>query len=84
MDNNWKNENDFRIFPNPVNSILNIESTNKQLNKILIYDLLGNKAEEMSYSNQINISNLPNGVYFLNIYANNDLIAIKKIVVCTN
>jgi hypothetical protein len=57
------------MYPNPTNSILNIinEQSQLHLTSVVINDLLGQTVYSKSFSNQIDISNLPNGVYFLTI-----------------
>jgi Secretion system C-terminal sorting domain len=74
------------IFPNPSNDIITIKVENT-LNKDLKVDIVtmdGKKLKTVSISNletqQIDISNLSKGIYLTNFYANNILIANKKIV----
>ncbi|MBZ4044186.1 T9SS type A sorting domain-containing protein [Flavobacterium hibisci] len=67
--------NSIKIYPNPTTSILNIENTRTTvtLSNITIMDQTGNTFEPSSYSiinsnlTQINVSNLPSGIYFLNM-----------------
>lgn len=66
------------IFPNPTHNIININS-NKKINKIELYDLQGKLILKENETDQINISNLKEGVYFIKIYTNNGL-QIKKII----
>lgn len=67
--NELDKENNFEIYPNPTNSILNIKSNNKQLQnaKIEIINTLGLLVYFDVYAPQINISDLPSGIYFLTI-----------------
>ena len=58
------------IFPNPVNDILNIT----QENDIKIYDMIGNLVIFKEKATQIDMSNLPSGIYNLNIIHNNKII----------
>lgn len=55
------------VFPNPTNSILNITINNKEIQSSLIEikNVLGETVLSMTYSNQINVSELAKGVYFL-------------------
>jgi len=55
------------IYPNPTNSILNIKNDyNTKINRISIYNSLGQKQIEIyQNTNQIDISKLKNGVYFI-------------------
>jgi hypothetical protein len=58
----------FLIYPKPASSILNIHSpADEELSKIFIYDIQGNTMEQTNFSNQINISGLQNGIFFLRI-----------------
>nr|WP_294922118.1 T9SS type A sorting domain-containing protein [uncultured Flavobacterium sp.] len=67
--------NSIKIYPNPTTSILNIENTRTTvtLSNITIMDQTGNTFAPNSYSiinsnlTQINVSNLPSGIYFLNM-----------------
>jgi hypothetical protein len=67
-------------YPNPVNDILNIEIDNQAAKQqpnvinsynIRLYDVLGNIRRQTTTQNssiQFNVSNLPNGFYYLHIY----------------
>ena len=75
-------QNHVTIYPNPGNSILNISDIDYQA-EIKAFDILGNvvlKNEKLSTQNssaQIDISNLQNGVYFLQV-GNNKQKFIKQ------
>ena len=68
-----KNENfdksNFSIYPNPVNDVLNIQNkANLPIEKLLIFDVFGKKIlQKISNFNQIDIQNVPSGLYFLEI-----------------
>lgn len=65
VDNNISNKNDLQINPNPVDDILIIENGNDHQNsKNMIYNIFGELIIE-SNTNEINVSNLPPGTYFL-------------------
>lgn len=53
------------VYPNPTNDILNIVSDLDI--KVNLYDLSGKILKENVTEKQINLSNLPSGIYFLNI-----------------
>ncbi len=70
-------KNDFKIFPNPVNDVLNIE-TKELIIKIEIYDILGNKELEYINNNRnnllyIDISKLSQGLKTLIIFKKNNI-----------
>lgn len=61
-------ENKFNIYPNPVNDRLMIE-TNEKVNAVNIYNLLGVAVYSTNnfVQNEINVSGLLEGVYFISI-----------------
>ena len=82
---NETNINDLKIYPNPVNDILTIENIKKPINTILIINSLGqivNRISPEQNSNFVNISfsNIPNGVYFINIMFENSKTISKKVI----
>ena len=58
------------IYPNPVTDILNIT---KEID-IKLYDMVGNLIISKEKTTQIDMTNLPKGVYNLNITHNNKTI----------
>ena len=64
-----KNEiKNFAVYPNPANSILNIDSNIQENIKITIVDITGKSLTEQTLktgNNTINISSFANGVYFI-------------------
>jgi len=58
------------IYPNPVNNILN---SNKEID-IKLYDMIGNLVIFKEKTTQIDMTNLPSGIYNLNINHNNKII----------
>jgi hypothetical protein len=69
VSENEVENNSFSIYPNPATDILYINLANNQTPKtqILIYNSIGNLIEtkEVIGQTQINISNLPSGLYFV-------------------
>ena len=65
------------FYPNPTKGILNINS-NAPLAKVEVYDTFGRKVIETSI-NVLNLSNAPNGIYFLRIYSESKII-VKKVI----
>lgn len=61
--------NSIEIYPNPTSEIINVKLNQQLVSKAMIYDLLGNKMieKEIKAETQINISQLPSGIYFLEI-----------------
>ncbi len=60
-------EDNFSVYPNPVRNTLNIE-TNNNINKITIINSLGQEVKNTT-DKQIDVADLENGVYFLNIFS---------------
>lgn len=81
-------ETNYDIYPNPVDDVLNvdIEMDKAELIEIAIYDLSGKQVEQLSFDavsgiNQLNIatSNLPTGMFLLEIITSNSVISKKLI-----
>ena len=75
------NDNNLMIYPNPTNSFLNIKSNNDTVvEKIVITDLTGKKIlEQTQNTNQINVQNLANGIYMLEATIN-DITITRKFI----
>jgi sugar lactone lactonase YvrE len=53
------------VYPNPVTSIINIETGGQKFKEIIITDMLGRQVYDQPYNNQIDLSDLRSGVYIL-------------------
>ena len=62
------------IYPNPTNNTLFITSTSQQLQTLAVYNLSGQKLLEQSFTPQIDVTNLTNGVYFIEVKSKEDLV----------
>jgi len=68
---------EFKIYPNPVDNIISI-GFNKTIDKVEVYSLIGHLVfEDKPTNNQIDVSNLSKGVYFLKIKSENNYITKK-------
>lgn len=72
-------QNFIKVYPNPVSQSLTFEAINSsQTNyKIEIADICGKKINSYNFTNstlQIDLSNIPNGIYFYQIKTNNQAI----------
>ena len=65
------------VYPNPAKDRLTINGT---YNSVEIYDIYGKKVFESESKEELNISELSNGIYFININISNT-ITVKKITV---
>lgn len=82
--NKYSIEHIFNYYPNPVSDILNIELKNIGNYDIIILDVTGNVIINQKNINgfySINVSNYPNGIYFLQLSKENNLITNKKIII---
>jgi uncharacterized delta-60 repeat protein len=78
-NSNFEQSQTFSISPNPSNSILNIQNQ-ETLKSINIIDLLGRKTNITNFeNNKIDVTNLQNGIYFLEIATDNGL-QIQKFI----
>lgn len=74
--------NKLNIYPNPVNSFLNIDNSNSSIiiHKINLHSLSGKKIRTWDHNfNTISLNNISSGIYFLDIITNKNLIS-KKII----
>ncbi len=70
---NFNQNNKFSLSPNPTQNILTI-TTQEKIKTITIIDILGRKTNITHFeNNKIDVSNLQNGVYFLEIATENGL-----------
>jgi hypothetical protein len=74
---------ELRIFPNPTTGKLKFVNNNlidtEQL-QIKICNVLGREIKQMEYKEEIDISVLEKGIYFLSLYKNNQLLLTKKVI----
>ena len=69
-------ENSVKLYPNPVTDVVNIK-TNQTIKNVTVFNVNGQKVLDFANQSQINISNLPTGMYFLNINTNQSNQTIK-------
>jgi hypothetical protein len=69
------NENDIKIYPNPATDFIKVKNI-KSIKNLQITDVKGSTYPVQIQNNQINISFLPSGIYFLHIQ--NEDVSIKK------
>ena len=78
--------NNMLIFPNPANSTIQIslQNTSETLNSVSITDILGKNIRTMKvatgYQTNIDIADLSQGVYFVEIITQNGLKQTKKLI----
>ena len=73
------------FYPNPAREFSNINYYLSSNSEMAIMDILGNKVKSIYFTEKgtkrINISDLSKGVYFGNLISNNEVVAIKKLIV---
>jgi len=74
-------DNNFTLSPIPTKGMLNIKSAN-QIDNVIIFDLLGKTvlSTRLNKLNQLDISNLSNGLYLVKATDSNGTVFIKKII----
>jgi len=66
-----------KVYPNPVKNILNIQN-DQAVQKAEIFDLNGRLLQSTTLTNnQINLSQITSGIYFVKIYSNNKTGVVK-------
>ncbi len=67
------------VYPNPTQNMLSIK-TELSIKEIAIYDILGQKYFSKTFESNINISQLPKGVYFLKLTDESNKVHIQKFI----
>ena len=71
------------IFPNPTTDFININLNNTMATQAVIYDVYGKKINEEALTetdNRINVSELANGVYFIKIFNEGQIVSTTKFI----
>jgi hypothetical protein len=71
------------IYPNPTSDILNLDFNNIATTEnyfVKITNLLGQIVQETKLEKTLNISSIKNGIYFLQVFDKENLIATEKII----
>ena len=71
-------EEKIKIYPNPTNGFINIESEELQIKLVEVYNAMGQLVYKNLNTQNIDLEKFPNGIYFLKIDING-LIVTKKI-----
>lgn len=71
--------NEFKIYPNPVQSILHIDNA-LDLNKVEIYSITGKKVKSITNNlSEIDVYELESGIYFVKLFTNTGVLTRKVI-----
>lgn len=78
---NYSNQDLFSIYPNPAQSIINIDSVNNiSIDSLKIFDIFGKLLlEKTKNTNQVTIENLSNGIYIIEVASEGKIIKKKFI-----
>lgn len=83
LNSNTFSSSSLNVFPNPTSNVLQLydENNSKDL-RVSLFDVSGKLIDENLFKNQksISIESLEKGLYFLKIYKNEILVAIKKVI----
>lgn len=79
LDINTTNQIDFTLYPNPTSGKLTIQS-NETVNNIAVYTQLGQLIFSIKNKNEIDISSLNAGMYFIKIDDKRGITIVKKVI----
>ncbi|MEA3503920.1 MAG: choice-of-anchor J domain-containing protein [Bacteroidota bacterium] len=66
------------VYPNPATSVLNIDAND--VNRVVISSITGQKVMVVENSTRVNISDIPEGIYFVTVVDNNNNTSTSKFV----
>lgn len=70
------------LYPNPASSVLHIQGIEESnTESVVVYDLMGKKVLQTSHSNEISISDLTNGLYFIKVTNNEGQNFTQKFII---
>ena len=75
-------ETSYNVFPNPVKDVLTI--TGEDMKQVTVYNALGQMVKSINCNDntvQINVNDLQNGMYFVNVISNSGVITTSKVSV---
>lgn len=70
----------FQLYPNPTNGLIHLNTELHSSNKIIIRDITGTVVPFAFYNHDVDISNLPDGVYILTMKLHNTEQVVFKII----
>ena len=71
-------KNEVVLYPNPVSTVLNIKGI--EISAVQVYSISGSLmiSEKAMYSNRVDVSSLPNGIYVIKMTDDAGEVAVKK------
>jgi hypothetical protein len=75
------NQQNIKVYPNPVKDVLNIEANNFSNKNIIIYNSLGQIVLSADFTNnlRLNLNSFKKGIYLVKIFTNHNCIT-KKVI----
>ncbi len=74
-------EEKINIFPNPTSGVLHVEVASKNhIDKVIVYNSLGQSVVQSENSNELDISGLGDGMYYVNVFTRNGKVAKAKVL----
>ncbi len=83
ISQNFLLEGEFEVSPNPSNGIFKISGSNYKILSVGVFNIIGEKiyrSETINLKTEIDLSNQPNGIYFINIKTDAGII-LQKIII---
>lgn len=75
-------ENRIELYPNPANSVVRIKGVdNEDAKEIVIFDVTGRAVNHLPFANELNVSDLRDGVYMLRVIMNDGSFETSKLLI---
>ena len=82
IDENEDASGKMELYPNPANSVVRIVGVDDAMaNEVVIYDMTGRVVQQYQYCNELNISDLQNGIYLLRVIMNDGSFETSKLLI---
>ena len=76
---NQKIKKSILIFPNPSNGMFNFQGTKLDNQKVILWNILGQKWESKIQNNHLDLTDRPKGIYFIQIGSDNQIFKLHKL-----
>lgn len=82
IDENEDVSGKMELYPNPANSVVRIVGVDDVMaNEVVIYDMIGRVIKQYQYCNELNISDLQNGIYLLRVVMSDGSFETSKLLI---
>lgn len=82
VDENQEVVNKISLYPNPARNVVRIEGVDEAMaDDVVIYDLAGRTIKKYQYCNELNISDLQNGIYLLRVIMKDGTFETSKLLI---